>query len=192
MTARAALTLCVALMSPLAAAQNPPAEGPPVPFEDVGACPSEACAYGEWIARQPVVALRERQRGSRVAFTVFKGGRVTALTGVVVTTRAGRAQFRVPHEMNSRSGRLRVEPGQTLYLLTYQGEGFTKAWFNGQLYDQLDASDVFNAACQNDPGRCAGRVVEPPQYEWWVQVRSAAGREGWTNRPEAFDKPRRG
>ena len=184
----AAATLAVlACTQTLSWAQAP--QGPPVPFEDEGACPSEGCAYGAWTARQPVVALRERQRGARVAFTIFKGGTVTALTGVVVTIKAGRVLFRMPHEMNSLSGRLRVEPGQTLYLLTYQGEGLTKAWFDGRLYDQLDGSDFFNAACEDDPVRCAGRIVERPQSEWWVQVRSAARRVGWTNRPDSFEKP---
>src|SRR5437762_9918902 len=30
-------------------------DGPPVPFEDEGACPFEACVYRVWIAREPVV-----------------------------------------------------------------------------------------------------------------------------------------
>jgi hypothetical protein len=172
----------------VALAQPAPRDGPSMPFEDSGACPFEGCTYGEWTAREPVEVRRERRRASPVVFRVPRDGTVTAVTGVVVTLRAGRVQFRVPHEMGSLSGRLRVVPGQTLYLLTYQGEGFTKAWFDGRLYDELDGTGFFNAACENDPSRCAGRIVEQPRREWWVQVRNGAGRTGWTDEPDKFSR----
>jgi hypothetical protein len=172
----------------LAWAQPAPRGGPPMPFEDPGACPFELCTYGEWTARVPVAVRRERRRGSPIVFRVPRAAKVTALAGIVVTLRAGRVQFRVPHEMGSLSGRLRVAPGQTLYLLTYQGEGFTKAWFDGRLYDELDGTEFFNAACEDDPGRCAGRIVEQPRREWWVQVRNAAGRTGWTDEADKFSQ----
>ena len=174
------------------AQQAAPSAGPPVPFEDPGACPFELCTYGEWTAREPVMVRRERRRESPIIYRVPRDAKVTAVTGVVITLRAGRVQFRVPHEMGSLSGRLRVVPGQTLYLLTYQGEGFTKAWFDGRLYDELDGSDFFNAACEDDPGRCAGRIVEKPLREWWAQVRNAAGRTGWTDEPHKFSRSRAG
>ena len=34
---------------------------------------------------------------------------------------------------------------------------------------------------------CVGRIVEPWQFEWWVQIRNAAGKVGWTREPEKFD-----
>ena len=184
-TAAIAFVACAATLT----LAQPVLDGPPVPFEDTGACPFENCAYGEWTARQAVVVRRERRRGASVVFRVPQGAKVTALTGVVVTLKAGRVQFRAPHEMGHRLGSLRVEPGQTLYLLTYQGEGFTKAWFDGRLYDGLDGSDFFNAVCDPDPSRCVGRIVEKPRREWWVQVRNAAGRVGWTDQPDAFTRP---
>jgi len=138
-----------------------------VPFEDAGACPFELCTYGDWTARRAVVARRERRRGSPVVFRVARGEKVTAITGVVITLEAGRVRFRVRHEMPSRSGPLVVMPGQTLYLLTYQGEGFTKAWFDG-------------------------RIVAQPKREWWAQLRNAAGQVGWTHEAETFSQPRAG
>jgi hypothetical protein len=175
----------------LCASQAPPASrpGPPLPFEDHGACPYELCTYGAWTARETIAVRSGRRRGSPVTFRLARGEKVTAVTGVVVTLRAGRVQYRSPHEMKSASGVVRVEPGQTLYLLTYQGEGFTKAWFDGRLYDELDGSDFFNAVCDDDPNRCVGTVVEKPQREWWVQLRTAAGRVGWTDEPDKFTRP---
>ena len=173
-------------------AQDAARGGPPVPFEDAGACPFELCTYGEWTTRKAVVARRERRRGSPVVFRVAPGGKVTALTGIVVTLRAGRVQFRVPHEMGSLSGRVIVQPGQTLYLLTYEGEGFTKAWFDGRLYDGLDGSAFFDARCEDAPDECVGRIVEKPRREWWAQIRNAAGAVGWTDEADTFIQQRGG
>lgn len=167
--------------------QEPPAQGPPVPFEDAGACPFEGCVYREWTAKAAVIVRAERRRDAPVSFNVQAGEKVTALTGVVVTLKPGRVEFRQPKTLNSSTKPIHIEPGQTLYLLTYLGEGFTKAWFNGALYPEVDASEFLNALCDFQPDRCAGRVVERSQTEWWVHLRTRSGRLGWTNEPEKFD-----
>jgi hypothetical protein len=168
-------------------AQAPAIPAPPTPFFDVGACPFEGCAYREWTATRPVDVRRDRRADSPVAFRLGAGERVTAITGVVVTLRAGRVQFRVPQDVSGLEGTFRVLPGETLYLLTYQGEGFTRVWFKGRLYSEVDGVSFLNAICEDDPRRCTGEVVEPSETVWWVQVRNAAGQTGWTNEPEAFD-----
>lgn len=167
--------------------QAPPAQGPPLPFEDPGACPFEGCVYREWTAKAAVDVRTERRRDAPESFGLQAGEKVTALTGVVVTRQPGRVEFRQPKTLSSNPKPIRIEPGQTLYLLTYQGEGFTKAWFDGALYRDVDASDFLNAACDFQPDRCAGRVVERSQTEWWVNVRTRSSRLGWTNEPEKFD-----
>ncbi|HEX4566147.1 MAG TPA: hypothetical protein VH138_05920, partial [Vicinamibacterales bacterium] len=78
-------------------------------------------------------------------------------------------------------------PGETLYLLTYEGEGYTKAWLRGKLYSDVDTVEFFNGVCDLRPDRCAGRIVEKADTEWWVQVRNRLGLVGWTNEPEQFD-----
>ncbi len=159
---------------------------PPLPFEDDGACPFEGCRYGEWTALTTVEVHSDRRTTAPVAFRVQPGERVTAVTGVVVTLRAGRVQFDRPQRLYTSAGPIDVSPDQTLYLLTYQGEGFTKAWFNGRLYHDVDASSVLNAVCRT-PGRCPGRVLEPARSEWWVQLRNQAGQIGWTRDAARFD-----
>ena len=114
------LLVCAAL----SAAQPPASPGPPVPYEDKGACPFEGCVYRTWTANRTVVVRTQRRADAPIAFRLTKGARVQALTGVVVTTKAGRVEFSEPFD--TRQG-LVIQPGETLYLLTYQGEGFTKA-----------------------------------------------------------------
>lgn len=183
-----AFGLCVLAHSPLLRPQSPERALPPVPYVDIGACPFEGCIYREWIANDTVVVRKERRAGAPLIYTVKKGERVSAQTGVVVTVKAGRVQFREPVNLACTSGTLHIEPGQTLFLLTYQGEGSTKAWFRGKVYEDVDgAMAFFNSMCDTDPSRCAGRIVERPQYEWWVQIRNARGQVGWTNEPGKFD-----
>jgi hypothetical protein len=161
--------------------------GPPLPFEDAGACPFEGCVYREWTARAPVQVRAGRRLGTPVVFRLRAGERVTAVTGVVVTLQAGRVQFDKPQRLTTSAGPLEIRSGETLHLLTYKGEGFTKAWFNGKVYDDVDASSFINGACGKIPGRCPGRILEPSRTEWWVQVRNRAGQVGWTREPEQFD-----
>jgi hypothetical protein len=167
--------------------QDSSTEGPTVPFEDEGACPFEGCVYREWTAKSAIRVRTARRIDASIAFMLRAGERVAALTGIVITVKAGRVQFRESRTLKTGSGSVRIDPGETLYLLTYQGEGFTKAWFKGKLFIDVDTVEFFNGVCDIEPSRCAGRIIEKSQTEWWVQVRNRAGGVGWTNEAEKFD-----
>ena len=109
------------------AAQRVRSAGPPIPFEDVGACPFEGCVYRDWIANGPVTVRTGRSPDAPVAFTLKKGDHVQAITGIVVTVKPGRVQFRKAVDLATTAGTFHVEPGETVYLLTYHGEGVTTA-----------------------------------------------------------------
>ena len=136
-------------------AQSPPSP-PPLPDEDVGACPFEGCVDRDWQANDSVVALTTRNAGA-AAFTVRKGESVTALDGSWCTSpdvcdfmrlltciglrfevvNLGGRSIRRP----TQSGVLHVEPGDVLFTLTYRGEGNFAAWFNGPVGNHsLDGS----------------------------------------------------
>ncbi len=181
------LTLAILASGARVAVQRVESTGPPLPFEDIGACPFEGCVYREWAANSQVTVRRERRPDSPVAFTLEKGDRVQALTGIVVTLKPGRVQFRNAVDLTSSAGRLYVEPGETLYLLTYYGEGVTTAWFKGRLYDEVDGSEFINAICDFRPGTCNGTIVDKPQKVWWVRLRHRNRVSGWSNETEKFD-----
>jgi hypothetical protein len=162
--------------------------GPPVPFEETNVGPFEGCVYRDWTSKAAVNVKQDRWASAPIVFSLKKGDKVAAITGVVVTSRAGRVQFSKPIDLSNTSGPLYVVSGQTLYLLTYRGEGFTLAWFEGRFYDNVDGSTAFfNGGCDRVPSRCVGTVVQQPQVVWWVQVKNAKGQIGWTNQPERFD-----
>src|SRR3954464_4983659 len=64
-------------------------EGPPLPFEDDGACPFEGCTYRAWTTNMPVRVLTERRQDAPLAFELPKGARVTAVPGLVLTVVPG-------------------------------------------------------------------------------------------------------
>jgi hypothetical protein len=99
----AALVIGSGWVASLAQEQTP--NEPPVPYEDIGACPFECCVYREWIANAAVTVLRERRMGSEAAFTLNKGDRVQAITGVVVTRQPGRVRFRTAVDLWTTSAR---------------------------------------------------------------------------------------
>jgi hypothetical protein len=180
----AAIGCCLGLQCVLA--QSPTAL-PPMPFEDPGACPFEGCVYREWTATASVAVRRERRDSAPIAFRINTGEHISALTGVVVTRKPGRVRFQRAATVETESEPIKVVPGDMLFLLTYQGEGFTKAWFKGRIYDGVDVSDYFAGTCDGRQARCAGTLLEQPTAEWWVRIRNRHGQQGWTRETDKFD-----
>lgn len=184
-TATLLAVLAISMSSP-AAGQNH--DGPAMPIVDVGACPFEGCHYGDWTTNGVVAVRRSRSVRSPVVVRLVKGEQVTALTGAVVIVRPGRVEFSEPTDLASTDGTISARPGDTLYLLSHIGEGFTNAWFKGRFFREVDgAMAFFNARCDTQPDLCTGRVIQPAQSEWWIQIRTRRGGVGWTNEPEKFD-----
>lgn len=160
----------IAIDAPFVASFDPvePA-GLKLPFEDWGACPFECCTYREWSVRADTPIRADRTEDSPVVFTAPAGDWVTGLTGVVVTTMPGRAEVRFPAAV----GGVAAVPGDVVWLLTSQTEGFYKAWFKGRFIDGVGGF---------------GNVVmtAQPFSTWWVKVRDGNGRTGWTNEHRNF------
>jgi hypothetical protein len=144
---------------------------PPIPYEDHGACPFECCVYREWIANKITVLRADRRNNSPVIFTVRKSKKVTAITGVVITTRAGRAKMLRSDTIDG----VRVKAGDILYVLTNRGEGFYSVWYKNRT---LDYGLVDNPYV---------RLLNPPQSVWWVKIKNRKGQIGWSRQPENFD-----
>jgi hypothetical protein len=112
--------------------------------------------------------------GSTRAFTVRKGEVVRGVTGVVITNRAGTAT--ASSNMSIGQGnKTRVRKGDTLYLLTYQGEGFFKVWYKGRVIPDVEIDER------------KMKIGRQPTSVWWVKVRNKKGQIGWSRLPDNFD-----
>lgn len=155
-------------------------KAPPTYFNDKGACPFECCTYGRWKTEKTTKLyerpnVRSRQIGKAVA-----GSRVRALTGEVHT---------IPSRFVVKKSHGRYRPGDVLWIYTYQGEGFFKVWFKGRMY----VEELVFSPYGGSMGRrcevaehCWGELDRVLNSDWWIKIKLAGGRVGWTNEGENF------
>ena len=158
--------------------------GPPIPFDEPGACPFQCCTYREWTVDWGTDIRTDRRDDAPVAFQVAVNDTVTALTGVVSTTKVGRATASRPVTVGTKH--IPVPAGQPIYLIRNVGSGDWKIWINGQTDEQYIGSPPYCASGKQTSDECALTVAEQPESVWWVQVRDAQGREGWTRQVDHF------
>jgi len=158
--------------------------GPPIPFDEAGACPFQCCTYREWSVDYDTDLHTDRKDDAPIAFRASLGDTVTALTGVVTTTRVGRAT--APRQVTVGMKHTVVPVGQSIYLLRNIGGGDWKIWVNGVMDEQYIPSQGYCTGDKQSSDECALTVVEQPQIVWWAQIRDAQGREGWTREEDHF------
>jgi hypothetical protein len=135
-----------------------------LPYKDVGACPFECCTYRDWSAGKQITVFKTMSSGSAVAFKLGKGEKVRGMTGVVVTSVAGKAK--VLKDVTLENSKVKVKKGETLLILTYMGEGFYRFWYRGRFFEEsADAAGI--------------KVLSQPKSVWWVKVRNRKGQIGW-------------
>ena len=154
---------------------------PPLPYYNWGACPFECCTYREWSSNAPTHVLSWKNKNAPVVFELQKGEKVQGVTGVVITTRPGEAEVLKTTQLGEQ--KLKVVPGEVVYILHYEGEGFFKFWVRGQV-----DSDEFPDKV--DPSSRTGsvlRTIRKAETTWWVKVRNSRGQTGWTTETNHFD-----
>jgi hypothetical protein len=158
------------------------AQGPKVPYKDVGACPFECCVYRKWTANKDTVIYKQMSEKSAIAFRVKRREKVTGVGGVVITKKAGtvRALKDLTAKENSSDftkpeNEISIKAGDVFYVLTSLGEGFFQLWYKGKFFqDQIDTNPNM-------------KILTMPVDDWWVKIKNRKGQIGWTKLPENFD-----
>ncbi|HVF55612.1 MAG TPA: hypothetical protein VM934_05655 [Pyrinomonadaceae bacterium] len=153
-------------------------------YIDRGACEGEACSYGLWKTMKPTILYaRPDERSKRVARLEPGGPCVNALTGDVHVV-PGRLLVTKAHEG--------YKPGDVLGVYTYLGEDVYKVRHKGRWreeslsYSTPEGTD--RQSCERNR-YCWGVFEERPDAVWWVKIRAADGRVGWTNECTHFEQP---
>jgi hypothetical protein len=157
---------------------------PPLPYVDAGACPFEGCVYREWPVLADTRLLADRRDDAPVIARVQRGAIVQGLTGVVVTTKLGRAN--VVRQVTIGDRRIAVQPGDRVDLIHYLGEGVFKIWVRGGIDAEFIPDET---SCKRSPqlfDRCGIQMGELPETVWWARVRTKDGQEGWTRELDHF------
>ena len=154
--------------------------GPPkLPFVDKGACPFECCQYGRWTAERRAVAFKSQSTQSGQAFAVERGQTITAVTGEVITRRAGIVRVIKPTTLDGE----RVPAGAVLYLLHSGGEGSALYWYNGRTH----WAELYAETVHRGSAAFPWDVLSLPSTQWWVKIRNERGATGWLLNPQVFD-----
>lgn len=154
---------------------------PPAVYVDSGACPFECCRYGTWTAREPRLVRARPDSTSPVVDTIPAGESVQAVTGHVRTVPA---PFLVKRAMSGLQEGQRWVPGDTIWLLTYLGEGVYHAWTDSAVVEvplELDPS-----ARPGEDDSEMGVLLRPRESEWWVRIRRPGGTVGWVRGNDGF------
>jgi hypothetical protein len=168
--------LSIVLAFALGPAQN--TDAPKLPFIDRDVCPFECCQYGKWTAGVSQRAYKSSNKESGLAFTIRPSETVYALTGLIITRKAGLVIVR----KQTRFYDVTVPAGAKLYVLHLEGEGVALFWYKGASHrGELYASSVHkgNEAYPWD-------VLSVPETEWWARVRNRHGYAGWILNPRGF------
>jgi hypothetical protein len=181
--------------APLAQSDNSETRSPRMPHLEWGACPREYCTYGKWTARRATVVRTDRRRDAPIAFRLYRGDEILALTGVVATLKPGLAVFSRNTVLTNlvdgyQSENVRFQRGDRIFILRFQLESRIAVWFKGKTLDFLDGDDLRRDTCSNGPTPrpCVVRLVSVPVTEWWAQLQRPDGVIGWSRDMDAFDR----
>jgi len=143
-----------------------------------GVCPFECCQFGRWVSQSPLRAYRVEGDTAHLAFTIAAGDTFSAITGNVHMDRPGVVVVTKPV--------LSFNRGDTIYTLSYTGEGFIDVWSNGEIVniemfwegdDDLDSAIVDTSAERSK--KYSGVQVARPIMIWWVHIQRTDGQTGW-------------
>ena len=157
---------------------------PSDPWISRGVCPGECCTYRTWTARL-AAPVHDAPNGARIG-EIAVGEQVEATTGEV-HLKPLRAVVRRDRTLESREPDgpgLTVHPGDTVWVLSFLGEGYAELWASGTVYTG-EVIGVFDEAC----GRGAPASDDcwlspdgaPGRQAWWARVTRADGSVGWVD-----------
>jgi hypothetical protein len=179
------LLLITYVLAPIFAGQAPAAKPtatpPQLPWIDYNACPFEGCTFGKWIVKHESTIFTTWKEGRKPWATLRKGEIVNGLTGVHITYEPDRIEVLKPIP------ELGLQPGDMILRYMYRGEGFADLWANGQWKKEYDSSFITEKNASGCLSDCSARVVSEGRKDWWVRVKTSAGKTGWTKVEDQFN-----
>ena len=155
-------------------AQGRPAE----PFIEQGVCPFECCTYREWTATDSIVVYKA-EGSTDPSFLLLPADSFTAVTGNVHLIHIGVVLITRPMETEAEDSfpQAHLSIGDSVYVLSYRGEGWYDVWIAGKVR-HLPA---FWDDRREDPRPTdrPGHLLREPQDIWWVRIRTHDGQSGW-------------
>lgn len=134
------------------------------------ACPGEGCSYGEWMACDSVRVYGATDPSAGVIEWLTTDEPFVVETGTVIVRRPGAilVKRRTPQHTVGEAGYY-FEPGDTVFVLNYLGEGFFDVSHRGQTLE----AEVFwpwDSWHPAEDHEYTGEVLQDVQTEFWVSA----------------------
>ncbi|HKP28404.1 MAG TPA: hypothetical protein VJU15_03340, partial [Gemmatimonadales bacterium] len=147
------ILLCVLAGNAAAQSKHPP---PPMPRYLEGYCEGESCGFDYKVVACKRLTLRNGDTGSaRTAGSLVPGDSASVVTGSIRVTAPGvvivrRDTLLATDDGYPRADTLRLESGDTVYVLEYHELGYWTLWYHGTLTEGIE---FWNGPGQNYFGK---------------------------------------
>ena len=140
---------------------------PKVPLVEEGVCPFEyGCDFDMWTTSSPLSIFKIEGDTSKVLFNTSKLDTLYPLLMNMHIERAGIAVMKQKHDYYSFS------PSDSLYILSYTGEGFYNIWYKNK---KMNVEGIWH---EEDLPQYEAKLIVAPIMDWWVNVDTKKG-PGW-------------
>ena len=144
---------------------TPPAVHPPKIYVTKNTCPGECCTYREWHVQKPVTFFAE-PNSQIVVGRVEPKQKVKAFTGEI---HAEPYPVKVTILIELPNSKTKVVPGETIYLVSPDGEGYWDAWYKNEIISVQDYQTNYSTMIRTKPFR----------NTWWIKAQLPNGKTGW-------------
>jgi hypothetical protein len=149
-----------------------------LPIIQYDKCPFECCRYGNWKTFSSLKVYKVEGDTTSYTFTITAIDSFKAITGNVHIIKPGRVIIKKSNGIFLR--------GDTVYTLSYTGEGFNDVLYHGKVYNieifwqTDDEMDFGNINVNDDKWKnYKGVLISRPIMVWWVRIRYRNSRDGW-------------
>jgi hypothetical protein len=142
---------------------------PTAPFIEEGVCPYEfGCDFTKWVSLIRTPLFTNDSDTISIAYWMDRGDSLTFNHGNMHVDQIGVAIVVYPTEGYA--------VGDTIYPLSYQGEGYYDVWYKGRIrsihrfwHNETEPNNPFRSAC----------LVVPQRVTWWVSLTNNKRQTGW-------------
>jgi hypothetical protein len=137
-------------------------------------CPFEGCQFGKWIIKDTINVYTKEGDTASIKYTLEYDDTVIAITGNIHYENFGKVLVTKTFddfEVNDTILVLRCTEGE--FICYYKGKETTK-----NLFWPINYDDNENEKETVDKEKYFGRIIEEPQFTWWVKI-SRKGNVGW-------------
>lgn len=137
-----------------------------IPFIQKNVCPFEfGCDFSLWISKSKIMVFRFAGDTSKISFTLNPNDTFTVHAANMHIEKPGIVLVTKPIES--------FQVGDTVFVLSYTGEGMYDVWYRGEIYNRERFWDY------EDLPQFEGLLVCRPRMSWWLMVELKSKKKGW-------------